>query len=130
MNDTTYLLDESLDCLKAIRDTQDAIANKESWQEQPQELRETRLRQLESDERKCRSYLTLTMATLDMMHYLSQSLPDPFRRPEIVDRLAAMLNFNLTQLCGPKCQDLDVCEIIMHSNSLMYCEMHPSNTIV
>ena len=108
MNDTTFLLDESLDCLKSIHDTQDAMTDETSWLDQPQELRDTRQRQLESDERKCRSYLTLAMATLDMMHYLSQSLPDPFCRPELIDRLAVMLNFNLTQLCGPKCRDLKV----------------------
>lgn len=27
---------------------------------------------------------------------------------ELVDRLAAMLNFNLQQLCGPRCKDLKV----------------------
>ena len=29
---------------------------------------------------------------------------EPFLRPELADRLAAMLNFNLQQLCGPKCE--------------------------
>lgn len=29
-------------------------------------------------------------------------------RDEIVDRLSSMLNFNLQQLCGPKCNDLKV----------------------
>lgn len=27
---------------------------------------------------------------------------------ELIDRLAAMLNFNLRQLCGPKCKNLKV----------------------
>ena len=39
-----------------------------------------------------------------MLHYLTQQVPDPFLRPELIDRLAAMLNFNLQQLCGPKCK--------------------------
>ena len=34
-----------------------------------------------------------------------QQVPDPFLRPELIDRLAAMLNFNLQQLCGPKCNN-------------------------
>ncbi|XP_036346392.1 ubiquitin conjugation factor E4 B-like [Rhagoletis pomonella] len=29
-------------------------------------------------------------------------------RDEIIDRLSSMLNFNLQQLCGPKCNDLKV----------------------
>jgi len=34
------------------------------------------------------------------------SLPPPYQ--ELGPRLAAMLNFNLQQLCGPKCRDLKV----------------------
>lgn len=41
-----------------------------------------------------------------MMHYLTKEVPDPFLRPELCDRLAAMLNFNLAQLCGQKCEYL------------------------
>ncbi len=36
INDTTFLLDESLDALKAIHDTQEAMKNKEEWEAQPQ----------------------------------------------------------------------------------------------
>ena len=35
INDTTFLLDESLDALKAIRDTQEAMRDKETWDSQP-----------------------------------------------------------------------------------------------
>ena len=33
-----------------------------------------------------------------------QDIKEPFLRPELVDRLAAMLNHNLKQLCGSKCE--------------------------
>lgn len=51
-----------------------------------------------------RSYLTLAKETVDMFHYLTVDIKEPFLRPELVDRLSAMLNFNLQQLCGPKCK--------------------------
>lgn len=35
INDTTFLLDESLDALKAIHDTQEAMKDKASWESQP-----------------------------------------------------------------------------------------------
>jgi hypothetical protein len=35
MNDTTFLLDESLDCLKRIHEVQDAMQNREEWEGQP-----------------------------------------------------------------------------------------------
>ena len=34
MNDTTFLLDESLDCLKRIHEVQEAIENKAEWDKQ------------------------------------------------------------------------------------------------
>ena len=37
-----------------------------------------------------------------------QDIKEPFLRPELVDRLAAMLNYNLKQLCGSKCKNLKV----------------------
>ena len=43
-----------------------------------------------------------------MFHYLTQDIKEPFLRPELVDRLAAMLNFNLKQLSGSKCKNLKV----------------------
>ena len=35
INDTTFLLDESLDALKAIHETQEAQKDKETWDSQP-----------------------------------------------------------------------------------------------
>lgn len=104
MNDTTFLLDESLESLRRIHEVQEAMENRETWERQPEEQKESRLRQLATDERMCKSYLTLARETVDMLHYLTQRVPEPFLRPELIDRLAAMLNFNLQQLCGPKCK--------------------------
>ena len=73
-----------------------------------QELRDSRLHQLREDERQCRSYLTLATETLATFHYLTKDIQEPFLRPEMAPRVAAMLNFNLKQLCGPKCRDLKV----------------------
>ncbi|XP_059477156.1 ubiquitin conjugation factor E4 B [Neocloeon triangulifer] len=108
MNDTTFLLDESLESLKRIHEVQEAMGNTETWQQQPPDLQQSRQRQLAQDERQCRSYLTLARETVDMFHYLTMEIKEPFMRPELVDRLAAMLNFNLQQLCGPKCKNLKV----------------------
>ncbi|XP_071805789.1 ubiquitin conjugation factor E4 B-like isoform X1 [Asterias amurensis] len=108
MNDTTFLLDESLACLKRIHEVQEAMKNKEAWNALDQEERQGKTRQLSTDERQCRSYLTLANETLEMFNYLTNVIKKPFLRPELCDRLAAMLNFNLQQLCGPKCNDLIV----------------------
>lgn len=108
MNDTTFLLDESLGCLKRIRDIQEARKNKEQWSKLSQEDRQLRTRQLSTDERQCRSYLTLTNETLEMFIFLTDLTKGPFLRPELCDRLAAMLNYNLLQLTSRNRNDLKV----------------------
>ncbi|KAJ3644556.1 hypothetical protein Zmor_022280 [Zophobas morio] len=108
MNDTTFLLDESLESLKRIHEVQELISDEEKWSKVSSEQQQSRMRQLTADERQCRSYLTLARETVDMFHYLTVDIKEPFLRPELVDRLASMLNFNLQQLCGPKCKNLKV----------------------
>nr|XP_009859036.1 ubiquitin conjugation factor E4 B isoform X1 [Ciona intestinalis] len=108
INDTTFLLDESLDSLKRIHETQELMRDEKEWNKLNQEMRASKERQLQQDERQCKSYLTLTNETLNMLHYLTKLVQKPFLRPELADRLAAMLNFNLLQLCGPKCNNLKV----------------------
>ncbi|KAL0871377.1 hypothetical protein ABMA27_005111 [Loxostege sticticalis] len=103
MNDTTFLLDECLTYLKRIHEAQEGSAAGASGASA-----EARARALAQDERQCRSYLTLARETVDMLEYLTVEIKEPFLRAELVDRLASMLNFNLQQLCGPKCKNLKV----------------------
>ncbi|XP_072283184.1 ubiquitin conjugation factor E4 B isoform X3 [Pyxicephalus adspersus] len=108
INDTTFLLDESLESLKRIHEVQEEMRNKEHWDQLPRDQQQARQSQLTQDERVSRSYLALATETVDMFHILTKQVQKPFLRPELGPRLAAMLNFNLQQLCGPKCRDLKV----------------------
>uniref|UniRef100_A0A2K5Q7H3 Ubiquitin conjugation factor E4 n=1 Tax=Cebus imitator TaxID=2715852 RepID=A0A2K5Q7H3_CEBIM len=108
INDTTFLLDESLESLKRIHEVQEEMKNKEQWDQLPRDQQQARQSQLAQDERVSRSYLALATETVDMFHILTKQVQKPFLRPELGPRLAAMLNFNLQQLCGPKCRDLKV----------------------
>lgn len=95
INDTTFLLDEALDALKAIHETQEAMADSNQWSSQPQvqpppppppplhhlmsqELQQSRLHQLSEDERQCRSYLTLSSEVMTFFHLLTQEVSDLF----------------------------------------------------
>ena len=81
------------------------MSDPSKWSSQSQEQQTSRARQLQQDERQCRSYLTLARETVDMFHYLTHDIHSPFLRPELADRLAAMLDHVLEQLTnGPKCK--------------------------
>ncbi|XP_076648891.1 ubiquitination factor E4B isoform X2 [Halictus rubicundus] len=108
MNDTTFLLDESLESLKRIHEIQELMSDLKAYAALSPDQQHSRIRQLTADERQARSYLTLAKETVAMFHYLTVDITEPFLRPELVGRLCAMLNFNLQQLCGPKCKNLKV----------------------
>lgn len=80
MNDTTFLLDEALVSLKRIYEISSDIKDTVKWNKQSREQRENRERQLVHDERQCRSYLTLAVETVDMLHSLTKTVKQPFLR--------------------------------------------------
>ncbi|EEB98380.1 hypothetical protein MPER_02122, partial [Moniliophthora perniciosa FA553] len=110
INDVTYLMDESLSELTQIHDIQTEMDNNEAWLAQPQEYRREREGTLRSLERHASSYTTLGRSTVELLKLFTAETKAPFMMPEIVDRLAAMLDYNLVALAGPKYQTLKVRE--------------------
>lgn len=98
VSDATYLLDESLSKLAEIREKQ--------MQSTPLTAEEQKL--LAQTERQCQSLLALGSESLTFLGKLTAAIPTAFVRPEILDRLTAMLNFNLVLLAGPRCSKLKV----------------------
>lgn len=56
MNDTTFLLDESLENLKKIHEVQTLMMNELEWKKLDPDDQSSRQRQLIQDERQCRKY--------------------------------------------------------------------------
>jgi ubiquitin conjugation factor E4 B len=108
LNDTTFLLDESLSKLKLIHDIQVEMADKETWDAQPEEARKDREKLFRQSEGQATSFLIYTYEVLHLIKTLTAEAPQPFLMGEIVDRLAASLDFNLNVLAGPRCQELKV----------------------
>ena len=63
---------------------------------------------LRSLERQATSYMALGNETVHMLEYMTSEVAEPFLTPQIVDRLAAMLDYNLNSLVGPRCTELKV----------------------
>ncbi|KAI7823731.1 ubiquitin elongating factor core-domain-containing protein, partial [Kickxella alabastrina] len=101
MTDTTYLLDESLSKLALIRDLETRPPAQAAAQDDVAE-------RLQDAERMATTYVSLAHETVHMLAFLTRLVPRPFQASEVVSRLAAMLNYNLQQLAGPKCSSLRV----------------------
>ncbi|KAJ1504297.1 hypothetical protein HMI54_007245 [Coelomomyces lativittatus] len=107
MNDTRYLLDEGLTKLSEICTLQTEMDSPQ-WTQLSNQERNEKLTTLNMAERQATSYMSLASQTLDTFNYISKDIPAPFLTPEIIDRLAAMLNYNLQAMVGPKCTELKV----------------------
>jgi ubiquitin conjugation factor E4 B len=106
LNDVTFVLDESFTAFLQIYDLQkDLSTNSASLdQAQRQEKEET----LSAAQGKAKSYMSLTNETVAMLKLFTEALSNSFTMPEVVQRLAGMLDFNLEAMVGPKHHNLKV----------------------
>ena len=111
LNDTTYLLDETFSELNQIHDYQKESKSRRQGNPQNNDdfgTDEELAGNLESSERKAKSYLQLSNKTMVLFNLFTKEVPRAFVLPEIVDRLASMLDYNLSVMVGPKCSNLKV----------------------
>lgn len=111
LNDTTYLLDETFNELNAIHNYQQELKKRQLGQEPNEEEygnNDEIIKNLESSERKAKSYMGLSNKTMELFKLFTKEVPQGFVLPELVDRLAGMLDYNLATMVGPKCSNLKV----------------------
>uniref|UniRef100_A0AC34FXX0 U-box domain-containing protein n=1 Tax=Panagrolaimus sp. ES5 TaxID=591445 RepID=A0AC34FXX0_9BILA len=108
INDATYLLDESLANLKKIHDIENKMANEVEWNALNDEERQRETDTLSEATKTVRSWLIMGDDTMDMFGYLTRDVPKPFYLDPLGDRVASMLNHNLSELCSSKCSGLKV----------------------
>ncbi|KIY45637.1 hypothetical protein FISHEDRAFT_48948 [Fistulina hepatica ATCC 64428] len=108
INDVTYLMDESLNDMTQIHNIQVEMDDKAAWEAKPQQYRKEREDTLRTLERKASGYSSLSRSTVELLKMFTAETKPPFMMPEIIDRLAAMLDYNLNVLVGPRYQELKV----------------------
>ncbi|EFO86372.1 CRE-UFD-2 protein [Caenorhabditis remanei] len=108
INDATWCIDESLSGLKSIHDVEKKMANREEWERTDQEARNQDLGVYDEAKRKVSGWLGTAKNNLGLLLSITDNSPEPFRTPALGERLAAMLNHNLSQLMGNKCAELKV----------------------
>jgi ubiquitin conjugation factor E4 B len=106
LNDVTYVLDESFGAFKTINTTQQELAREGHMMDQT--TRQEREEHLATAQRSAKSYMQLTNETVSMLKLFTDALADSFTMPEIVQRLADMLDYNLDAMVGPKSSTLRV----------------------
>ena len=104
MNDATFVLDEGLSKFPKIHDLQVKLKDPMLSQQDREKTEED----LRTAETQASSYMQLANETVSMMKLFTTTLSESFTMPEIVQRLAGMLDYNLDILTGPKSKTLKV----------------------
>lgn len=98
LNDATYVLDEAFTKFPKMRTLERELENHSL----PAEDRQKKEEELQTLGSQATSYMQLANETLEMMKLFTETLSEAFTMPEIVSRLASMLNYNLETLAGKK----------------------------
>ena len=105
LNDVTFVLDESLTAFIQIHSVQQELKTSPSMDPA---MRTEKEEALAAAQGKAKSYMQLTNETVAMLKLFTEALAESFTMPEIVQRLADMLDYNLDAMVGPRSSDLKV----------------------
>eukprot|EP00051_Salpingoeca_urceolata_P013277 m.166263 g.166263 ORF g.166263 m.166263 type:complete len:990 (-) comp17750_c0_seq11:125-3094(-) len=97
INDTTYLMDEAWELFSTVHNGQATVASPE-FAQRPQQEQQSARSQLSQQTGTAKFYVSTAMANLEMFVRLSKDIVEPFLAPELIDRLAAMLNYTLAKV--------------------------------
>lgn len=108
INDSIFLLDESLKLILELKEMELEMANTAEWESRPAQERQDRTRLFRQQESHVRTDMTLANEDVKMLQYTSAEITGPCLLPELVERIASMLNYFLMQLVGPERRALKV----------------------
>ncbi|KAI9153511.1 hypothetical protein LWI28_012482 [Acer negundo] len=98
INDSIYLLDESLNKILELKEIEAEMSNTAEWERRPAQERQERTRLFHSQENIIRIDMKLANEDVSMLAFTSEQIVVPFLLPEMVERVASMLNYFLLQL--------------------------------
>ncbi|KAF2262301.1 ubiquitin fusion degradation protein-like protein UfdB [Lojkania enalia] len=106
LNDVTFVLDESFTAFTQIHDLSKLLKNPPDTMDA--NARTENEEKLSAAQGRAKSYMQLTNETVEMLRLFTEALSDSFTKPEVVSRLAHMLDYNLDALVGPKKTNLKI----------------------
>ncbi|KAG8384649.1 hypothetical protein BUALT_Bualt04G0139900 [Buddleja alternifolia] len=106
INDSIYLLDESLNKILELKELEAEMSNTVEWESRPAQERQERTRLFHSQENIIRIDMKLANEDVGLLAFTSEQITAPLLLPEMVERVASMLNYFLLQLVGPQRKSL------------------------
>jgi len=109
VNDVTFVLDESLTSFTKIHDLSEEL-NSAAFSALTEDERKEKQELLEDQKGKAKSYMGLTREAMETLILFTEALPVAFSMPEVVQRLADMLDYNLDIMVGDRRKSLRVAQ--------------------
>ncbi len=107
VNDVTFVLDESLSSFAKIHELTNELKSS-TFAGLDEEQKKEQMELLESEKGKAKSYMQLTRESMETLILFTETLANAFTMPEVVTRLAAMLDYNLDIMVGDKRTNLRI----------------------
>ncbi|XP_059482914.1 ubiquitin conjugation factor E4 A [Neocloeon triangulifer] len=122
INDSVFLLDEAILQMAKLRKLQ-AEKDTNAWENLPEAQRRENMRNLEMIGRIARFHNIMSRDTISILQTVTSRIHSLFCHPTMVDRLAAMLNYFVVRLTGPKSKELKV-------SNMKECAFEPGNLVI
>ncbi|KAL3145548.1 hypothetical protein ABBQ32_003373 [Trebouxia sp. C0010 RCD-2024] len=108
INDSTYLLGEALEKLPQVRELEDLMANQAAWEALPKREQQEKESVLRQESGMIKHHLTSSSIAVKTLEYTTTEVAATWLLPEMVLRVANMLNYFLQFLTGPNRKQLKV----------------------
>jgi ubiquitin conjugation factor E4 A len=131
VNDAVALLDRSLNALTTVRE-KELYEESEEWSTLSQEQKEEKAEELKFAVSEARETNEMALRCVSMVTMVTATTSKPLVLETMVDRVAAMLNYFLLKLVGPKRNELKVKDFqrvgfdakeLLHSIVLIYVDL-------
>jgi len=110
ITDAIFLLDESLKKLQEVKEKETLMADEARWAALPEQERRETQSSLSTTGDQLRSLITLAQGTISTMSFTTAEITGPFLLPEMVERVAAALDYFLKYLTGSERRKLAIRE--------------------
>ncbi|TMW97042.1 hypothetical protein EJD97_006331 [Solanum chilense] len=108
INDSIYLLNESLGKILELKELEAEMSNTEEWERKTAQERQERTHLFHSQENMIQTDMKMANQDVGLLAFTSEQITVPFLLPEMVDRVATMLNYFFLQLVGPQRKSLSL----------------------
>lgn len=126
LSDTIYNLEEGLMMLKEVKKNQDE-QDSGAWDSETEDARAEKEKHLKQIEGNTRWYMGAIDHTIHLLQYVTVDCAEPFLVPEMVDRMAGMMNSFIVKLVGPEMGAMKVRDMeAVHFNPKQVPPDHPT----